>query len=41
MHKAIVESSDTYFYTLAYDIKIAKLSGLLKLFGLENPQGLI
>ena len=40
MHKAIVESSDTYFYTLAYDIKIAKLSGLLKLFGFGESTGI-
>lgn len=40
IHKAIVESSDTYFYWLAYQLKIKNLAPILKSFGFGQPTGI-
>ena len=40
MKKAIVESSDVYFYSLAYDLTINKLSPFLGKFGFGELSGL-
>lgn len=40
IHKAIVESSDTYFYWLAYQLKIKNLAPILKSFGFGKPTGI-
>lgn len=40
VNKAIVESSDTYFYQLAYDMGIDKMSAWMKMFGFGLPTGI-
>ena len=40
MKKAIVESSDVYFYSLAYDLTINNLSPFLEKFGYGKQSGL-
>lgn len=40
INKAITESSDTYFYQLAYDMGIDKLSHWMNAFGFGMPTGL-
>lgn len=40
LNKAIVESSDTYFYQLAYDMGISRLSQWMKRFGFGVPTGI-
>lgn len=40
INKAIVESSDTYFYQLAYDMGIDKMSEWMKMFGFGMPTGI-
>ena len=40
MKKAIVESSDVYFYALAYDLTINNLSPFLEKFGYGKQSGL-
>lgn len=40
VNKAIVESSDTYFYQLAYDMGIDKMSAWMKMFGFGVPTGI-
>ncbi|MFL2754032.1 MAG: penicillin-binding protein 2 [Gammaproteobacteria bacterium] len=40
MKKAIVESSDVYFYSLAYDLTIGNLSPFLQKFGFGSTSGL-
>jgi penicillin-binding protein 2 len=40
MKKAIIESSDVYFYSLAYDLTIGNLSPFLEKFGFGSPSGL-
>ncbi|MFZ7316142.1 penicillin-binding protein 2 [Avibacterium avium] len=40
LNKAITESSDTYFYQLAYNMGIDKLSDWMKAFGFGMPTGL-
>ena len=40
MKKAIIESSDVYFYSLAYDLTIGNLSPFLEKFGFGSSSGL-
>ena len=40
MNKAIIESSDVYFYSLAYDLTINNLSPFLEKFGFGKQSGL-
>ena len=40
VNKAIVESSDTFFYQLAYDMGIDKMSDWMKRFGFGVPTGI-
>lgn len=40
VNKAIAESSDTYFYQLAYDMGIDKMSAWMKMFGFGVPTGI-
>lgn len=40
LNKAITESSDTYFYQLAYNMGIDKLSDWMKKFGFGMPTGI-
>ncbi|QBQ63883.1 penicillin-binding protein 2 [Actinobacillus indolicus] len=40
VHKAIVESSDTFFYQLAYDMGIDKMSDWMKKFGFGVKTGI-
>ncbi|PJG85132.1 penicillin-binding protein 2 [Conservatibacter flavescens] len=40
LYKAIVESSDTYFYQLAYNMGIDKMSEWMKRFGFGLPTGI-
>lgn len=40
VNKAITESSDTFFYQLAYDMGIDKMSVWMKMFGFGMPTGL-
>ncbi|OOH89060.1 penicillin-binding protein 2 [Pasteurellaceae bacterium 15-036681] len=40
VNKAITESSDTYFYQLAYDMGIDKMSEWMKRFGFGVPTGI-
>lgn len=40
INKAITESSDTYFYQLAYDMGIDKLSSWMRMFGFGVPTGI-
>ncbi|OAQ13969.1 penicillin-binding protein 2 [Bibersteinia trehalosi Y31] len=40
VNKAIVESADTYFYQLAYDMGIDKMSAWMKMFGFGMPTGI-
>lgn len=40
VNKAIVESSDTFFYQLAYDMGIDKMSAWMKMFGFGVPTGI-
>ena len=40
MNKAIIESSDVYFYSLAYDLTVSNLSPFLEKFGFGEQSGL-
>ena len=40
LNKAITESSDTYFYQVAYNLGIDRLSGWMKRFGFGMPTGI-
>jgi len=40
MHRAIVQSCDTYFYELAHRLKIDPMHDFLSLFGLGSPTGI-
>jgi penicillin-binding protein 2 len=40
LHEAIEQSCDVYFYDLAYDLGIDRLSGYLRQFGLGNKTGI-
>ena len=41
LHKSIIDSCDTYFYVLSYQMGIDKMNAWMRQFGFGQKQGLI